>query len=64
MQVHCLGLGNFSSQLKPFVQLLFLKYHIIGYLEQHDIKFKVNVFDPAFSEQEVAMIKTNKWSCE
>lgn len=49
--VHCLGLGNFESSLKPYLQLMFLKRAILHLLEAKKLSYRVNVFDPVFTEE-------------
>ena len=47
VKVHCLGLGNFLAEVKPFLQFLFLKHCI---LQQLQSPLKCNIYDPVFTE--------------
>ena len=57
LEVVCLGLGHFQSQLKPFVQFLFFKEGIVQKLKEKNVTLKVTVYDPVFSESEIKEIK-------
>lgn len=47
VKVHCLGLGNFLLDLKPFLQYLFLKHCVLQQLQNPS---KCNIYDPIFTE--------------
>jgi homoaconitase/3-isopropylmalate dehydratase large subunit len=49
VEVHCLGIGSFSSLLKPQIQLLFLRHCLIEQLREMGKEYSLNVFDPVFS---------------
>ena len=53
LTLHCLGLGHFSSQLKPYLQMIFLRDGLVPLLQKHFSELKVNIFDPVFDSSEV-----------
>ena len=62
MQVHCLGLGKFCSELKPYLQYLFFLEGIIPAIEKQP-EVSINIYDPVFGEAELNTIKEKGWSC-
>lgn len=49
VELNCLGIGNFSSLLKPQLQLLFLKHCLINTLKANGFSLSINIYDPIFS---------------
>lgn len=49
VEVHSLGIGSFTSLLKPHIQLLFLQHCLIEQLKHMGKQYSLNVFDPVFS---------------
>lgn len=49
VELNCLGIGNFSSLLKPQLQLLFLKHCLINTFQTNGFSLSINIYDPIFS---------------
>lgn len=49
VELNCLGIGNFSSLLKPQLQMLFLKHCLINTFQINGFTLSINIYDPIFS---------------
>lgn len=49
VELNCLGIGSFSSFLKPQLQLLFLKHCLIRTFQASSFALSINIYDPIFT---------------
>lgn len=65
VELNCLGIGSFSSFLKPQLQLLFLKHCLIRTFQTNSFALSINIYDPIFNEDEKQeILAMNSTCCE